>query len=145
MTSEVKTLDLENKVDEESIDTEFERFIEMNDIDLDTEGLDDNTRRDIEADIRKVKRGIKDGRITIDDKGHATVHPRVSKDQKPITFGYLTGNAWMESDRKKGHQDVQKQFAVMGACSRRSVAHFGALRQGDLKYCQAVFSLLADL
>lgn len=126
------------EVDEKTVDREFERWVDMNDLDLGNEGLDENEARDNEKDILRIKRCIRNEKIAIDENGLLQFSP---KDGDIIVFYEPTGVDLAAMDRRKKDHDVSKMFATLGSVTKTSANRFQKMPMSDLKVCMSVITL----
>ena len=136
----------ENKVDKETAESEFNRFINMMDLDLDTADMDVEDLNAFKRQKGKVLRAIEKGSLIINDDGEAVYTPSnpKSKYSEAITFHERTGASLMAMDTKKKNHDVAKTYAVMGDMCNVHQNVFAGLVGNDVKVCEALFALLMD-
>jgi len=116
---------------------ELERWFEANDIDTDTEGMDENDRSDIARQRTLLVRAIEQQRLVIDEEGRAIFTPKSGVD---ITFHECTGAVFIAMDKKKKSSDFGKMFAAMGEITRTSPLTFSKMQNSDLKVCFALMT-----
>lgn len=133
--------DEEHVVDLQSARGEFIRFAKVMRIDLDTTGLDDNTRRDTEKEIRDFVREIQRGSLMIDEEGQPVYTPQVSNRTKPFTFYRPKGGHLVAIDKKQEHAKVAQSFAVLGEVVREPPVMFSNLAYSDTKVLQLILGL----
>lgn len=130
-------------VDEETAAAEFKRFIELWDIDGDTDAMDEDSRDGFEDHRRKLVRGIRAGRIAIDDEGAVVIQLRHSSQLEltEIKLCVPTGNALLTWDKYKERQQVHKLNAFLASMSGQNPATFAKMDARDLKPAMAVATL----
>jgi hypothetical protein len=127
-------------VAKEVAESEFSRFIEAMDLDIDSSSMDAEDLKSFESAKRKILRAIERGQLVIDDKGQPVFAPQMSKTE-PITFYEPTGASFMAMDAKKKGHDVAKMFSVMADMTRRDIKTFSQLANRDFQVCQAIVML----
>lgn len=126
-------------VDKETALADFQRFVEVMDLDLD--GLDDEDKQDVAAHKDLIVDCIRYGKLIVNDNGEPVYTPQRSKNKEPLTFCEPDGAALMEMDRKKSFQDIGKQFAMMASLTKVAPKTFASMKYKDLKVCLAVTAL----
>ena len=136
----------ENKVDKETAEVEFERFVEAMDLDLDTSIMDDEDKTAFTKTKNRLLRAIQKGSLVFNEDGEAVYTPSNSKSkhEKAITFHERTGASLMAMDNKKKGHDVAKTYAVLAEMCKVHPSTFAGLVGTDVKICEAIFSLLMD-
>lgn len=124
-------------VDLETAQDEFERWAEGNDLDLDTTGLDDNDRADMDRNRTLITKAIAKGKLVISDDCNAVFSPKIGGE---ITFYPPTGAAYIAMDKKKKSSDFGKIFASMAEVTRTNAVLFSKMHTQDLKVCIAIWS-----
>lgn len=135
-----------NKIDLETAQLEFERFIEAMDIDADTSMMDAEDLAAFNKQKGRLIRAISSGALVINDDGEAVYTPSNSKSRykDPITFHERTGASLMAMDGKKKGHDVRRTYAVMADMCKVHENVFAGLVGVDIKVCEAIFALLMD-
>jgi len=129
------------KVDSETAENEFNRFVDMMDLDLDATFMDEEDRKGLELQKRRIVRSIQSGALVINDEGEPVFTPQRSNEIEALTFHEPTGSAFMAMDKRKKNEDVSKMYAVMAEMSKVHSNVFSKLKGSDLKVCQAVVTL----
>jgi len=131
-------------IDKETASAELERFALLADLNISTEGLNDDDRSALTAQCDVLVRAIEGGHLTIGDDGEATYTPHraATKDKSPVTFHEPTGADKMAMDRKKDGHNMAKTYAMMESVTRSTPGRFAAMANADLKVCEALFTLL---
>lgn len=135
-----------NVVDKETAEHEFDRFIEMMDLDLDTADMDQEDLNAFNKQKRRILRALEKGTLVINDNGEAVYTPANPKSgyKEPITFHERTGASLMAMDNKKKNHDVAKTYAVLAEMCKVNQKVFASLVGTDVKVCEALFALLMD-
>lgn len=136
----------EDKLDKDTAQAEFDRFVECMDLDLDTSQMDAEDLTAFNRQKGKVLRALQRGNLIINDNGEAVftpTNPR-SKYKEAITFHERTGASLMAMDGKKKNHDVSKTYAVMADMCQVHPNVFAGLVGSDVKLCEALFALLMD-
>lgn len=134
------------KISNEFALVEFDRFVDMMDLDLDTSGMDSEDLTQFTKLKNRVIRAIEKGALVINDDGEAvyTAQNRRTKHKDALTFHERTGASLMAMDGKKKNYDVAKTYAVMADMCKVHPNVFAGLVGIDAKICEALFSLLMD-
>lgn len=130
-------------VDEETAIIEFDRFIEIWEIDGDTAAMDEESREGFEDHKRKLVRGIMRGAILIDGEGLVTIRLKhtTQLELESITLKIPTGEALLRWDKYKDRQNVHKLNALLGAMCGQPPVIFAKMDARDLKPAMAVATL----
>ena len=127
------------KVDQETAELEFERFLEAMDIDADTKAMSEEDRAGFEGQKQTIVMAIRKGRLHVNENGEPVFTPStVDIDGGTLTFYEPSGASYMAMDTKKKGQDVGKMFAMMSDMTKQPAKVFANMKQRDLKVCQAV-------
>jgi hypothetical protein len=121
-------------------ESEFARFAESMDLDLDTARMDAKELDEFKGLKRVVVRAMELGRLVIDEKGQPVYSPQLGE-TKPITFYEPDGAVLMSADKKKAGESVAKLYTAMGAMTKTSAERFASMKARDLKVCQALYLL----
>ena len=122
-------------------EAEFDRFVDIMDLDLSTEGMSADDKRDFTLQRDRIVKAIQVGSLTIDDDGCPVFTPTMVEDANPITFYEPTGASYMAMDRKKAGEDMSKLFATMADMTKTSSGLFSKMKSRDLKVCMAISTL----
>lgn len=135
-----------DKIVLEVAEAEFDRFVELMDLDLDTADMDAEDLTGFNKQKNRIIRAIQRGHLTVNEKGEAVYAPfnPSSKHKEAITFHERTGASLMAMDGKKKNYDVAKTYAIMGSMCKLHQNVFAGLVGSDIKTCEALFSLLMD-
>lgn len=129
----------EYKVDRETAEQEFDRFLDAMDIDGDTAGMTDEDRQGFDGQKQTIVSAIRKGRLYINENGEPVFTPStVEIDGGVITFYEPSGASYMAMDSKKKGHDVAKMYAMMADMTKQPAKVFAKMKQRDLKVCQAV-------
>lgn len=131
----------EPKVSFEVAESEFDRFADLMDLDLDMSKMDEDDKKEFEKQRRRVINAIQSGSLAINDKGEPIFSPARSKGVEPLTFHEPTGAALMAMDRKKKTEDIGKLYAAMGEITKSHANVFSKMAMTDLKICMAITTL----
>jgi hypothetical protein len=121
-------------------ESEFARFAEAMDLDLDVARMDANELDQFKGLKRAVIRAMEFGRLVIDEKGQPIYTPQLG-DTKPITFYEPDGAVLLSSDKKKAGEGTAKMYAQMAAQTKTNADRFANMKGRDLKVCQALYLL----
>lgn len=136
----------ESVVATEMAESEFDRFADCMDLDLDISDMDSEDLTQFTKLKKRIIRAIEKGSLTINEDGEATYTPqnKNSKYKEAITFHERTGASLMAMDGKKKNYDVAKTYAVMADMCKVHQGIFAGLVGIDVKICEALFSVLMD-
>lgn len=125
---------------------EFDRFVEVMDLDLDTAGMDAEDLTAFNKQKSKIIRALERGTLVINESGEAVYTPNnpKTKTTDPITFHERSGASLMAMDGKKKGHDVSKTYAIMADMCKVHPSTFAGMVGNDIKLCEAVFALLMD-
>lgn len=129
------------KIALEVAESEFNRFTDLMDLDVNTEGMSADDKRDFSLQRDRILRAIQNGSLTVNDDGCPIYKPQMADDANPITFYEPTGASYMAMDRKKVGEDMAKLFATMADMSKQSAGLFSKMKSRDLKICMAITTL----
>ena len=130
----------DQKVATDVAESEFERFTEAMDLDVDTSRMDKDEAESFRQLKRKVTRAIENGHLVVDDKGRPVYTPQIG-DKSPITFYEPTGVSLLAVDKKKAGENVAKTYATMADMTQTDAKTFASMNARDLKVCQAIYLL----
>lgn len=128
------------KVAAEVAESEFVRFCESMELDVDLTAMDDEDK----AGFRQAKRRMIDammrGKLVVDDDGQPVYTPSKGN-VAPITFREPTGASLMAMDSKRAGHDVTKMYSTMADLTQESVQRFSKMLNRDLRVCLAITML----
>lgn len=130
----------DQKIATEVAESEFERFAEAMDFDLDAKGMTEEDRTAFAATKHTIVHSMERGDLVIDDKGQPLFTPQLG-DTSTITFFEPSGSTLMAMEHKKKGQDVSKMFTALGEMTKTSAQRFAAMKQRDLRVCLALATL----
>lgn len=133
-----------NKVDAESAEHEFNKFVEAMDLDVDIEHMDAQDLTEFEKTKRRILKAIQSGQITVNSDGELTMIPIRSDMSEPIHFYEPTGATFVEMDRKKDGQNVGKMHNVIASMTKKNPGYIAKLKGSDYKLCTAIAALFLD-
>lgn len=133
----------EGKVNKEQAEKEFNDFIEVMDLDCDTDTMDENDKSGFFDQKRIVIRSVMKGDLVFDDDSQPVFTPahKASSEVGAITFHEPEGSNYMEMDRKKLGHDIAKMHAVMAGMTKKPAKLFASLKGRDHKICVALVTL----
>lgn len=131
-----------DKINKEMAEVEFNRFTEAMDLDVNTEGMSADDKRDFTLQKDRLISAIQKGALVINDNGEPVFTPqRAGGEVNPITFHEPTGASYMAMDRRKVGEDMAKLFATMADVTGTSAGLFSKMKNADLKVCMAIITL----
>jgi len=131
----------EIRVAKEVAEDEFNRFLDVMEIDADSSNMNDEDRQSFEQQKSRVVNAIMYGDMVINESGEPVYTPSRSENKDAITFHEPTGASLMAMDMKKKTQDVSKMFATMADFTATPVKVFAKMKIKDLNVCLAVTTL----
>ncbi len=133
-------------ITKEIAELEFDRFIDLMDIDIDESTLDDEDKTAFNKQKSRMIKSMMRCALVISEDGEAIYTPWKSGDDRssPITFHERTGASVMAADGKKKGHDAAKTYAVMADMTKQNAKLFANLKGPDIKTCEAIFALLMD-
>ncbi len=119
---------------------EFDRFVELWDIDGEVESMDEDSRDGFEDHKRRLCRGLRRGTITLDEEGSVTIQLRwpTLESITEVVCKPPGGGAMLAWDKYKDRQQVHKLNAFLGSMTGQSPAIFARMDGRDLKSVQAI-------
>lgn len=133
-------MDKDIKIDATVAEVEFQRFVDSMDLDINTDGMDDDEKKDLSLQKGRVISAIMRGSLVINDEGEPVFTPQ-REEGEDITFHEPTGAALMAMDRKKQSEEISKMFAAMAAITKTHSKIFSKMKMSDLKVCLAITTL----
>jgi|AntRauTorckE5430_2_1112549.scaffolds.fasta_scaffold00317_7 hypothetical protein len=128
-------------VAKEVAELEFLRFVELMDLDVNTDDMDEDDLKGFNQQKKKLILAIQAGSLIVSDKGEPTYTPQRINDAMAVTFYEPTGSALMAMDRKKKTEDIGKMYALMGEITRTHSNVFSKMKITDVKICMAITTL----
>ena len=130
----------------EVAEQEFDRFLELMDVDLDLAVMDAEDRTAAEKIRRLIVKQIVAGHLTVGDDGEPTYTPWRAKStyKEPITFRERDGGTLTAQDGKKKNAEGAKTYAMMGSLTGLHPGTFSKLKGTDIKVYKSIYTLLMD-
>lgn len=132
---------MENILNLESAELEFDRFVDLMDLDVDMADMDDEDKKDFTLEKGKIVKALQRGSLVISDQGEPIYTPVRSDNKGAITFHEATGASLMAMDRKKKNADVTKMYATMADMTKEPIVRFANMKMFDVKICTAITTL----
>jgi hypothetical protein len=131
------------KVSVEVATSEFEKFAECMDLDLDERDMTGEEKVDFGQLKSQFIRGVQTGHITMNEAGEPTVVFKLPPEGQPtsITFYEPDGAAFLALDKGKKNADISKRYMMMAEICKCQPSLFGKLKNRDLKICQMIIAL----
>ena len=118
---------------------EFNRFLELMDIDNDPSHMSGEDRVNFDKLARTITKAIETGRLVVNDDGEPVFTP--AGFDSPMTFHEPTGATYMSIDRRKDGQNVAKLHAMLADMTKQPPDVFAKMKARDYKVAQAVIML----
>lgn len=133
-------------VAKEVAESEFDRFVDMMDLDVDVSIMDEEDVTAFKKQKSRIIKAMMAGSLVINDKGEAAYVPQHdrSKYKELITFREYSGATGMATDGKKKNQSVAATYAMMADMTGLHTKTFAGLVGSDIKICMAIYLLLMD-
>lgn len=125
----------------EVAEAEFDRFVEVMDIEANTTGMDEEDKKGFLEQKDRIVKAVMSGALIVNDAGEPVYTPARTKDADSLTFHEPTGASLMAMDRKKKTEDVGKMYATMGDMTKTHANTFSKMKMPDLKICMAITTL----
>lgn len=124
----------------DAAEKEFDRWVDAMRLDLESDVIDENDRRDFAADKNRIVKFIKLGAATVDGEGVLSFTPRQvhAKVPETVTFHGFRGADYLATDYKKVTANVGKLFALMAGIAKCEAQAFAQMDGPDVKFCIAV-------
>jgi hypothetical protein len=124
----------------EVAESDFDRFIEAMDIDVDPAFLDDDDKKNLKQARSIFVEAVMEGVLTVDVNGRPVFTPKRGN-TKPITFNEPDGAALLTMDGKKKGHDIAKSYVLLAAITKEPVVRFSNMKQRDLRICSTLLAL----
>lgn len=131
----------DTKVDQQTAEFEFDRFLYTMELETDTGELDEDELKAFNSLRDTFVKAVMAGRLVVNESGEPVYTPVTIEDATPLTFHEPTGAAFMAMDRRKQGEDMAKMAALMGAITKTGPARFSKMGARDWKVCQAITAL----
>jgi hypothetical protein len=130
------------KVDKDTAEREFEKFIERMDLDVSPEGMDNEELASFRDSRRRFIDAVQDGRLCVNDNGEPVFTPGTGNDMSPVTFYEPDGAALLAADSAKKNHDMEKTVLLLCAITKTNKDRFAKMPGRELKVCLAIVALL---
>ena len=121
-------------------ESEFVRFVDSMDLDINTDGMDDDEKKDLSLHKGRFISAIINGSLVINDEGEPVFTPQRGE-HDALTFHEPTGAALMAMDRKKQSEEIGKMYVVAAAMTKTHSKTFSNMKIADLKVCMAITTI----
>lgn len=141
--AEIITMGKNEKINPDMAESEFQRFAEAWDIELDLEGFSSEDKDEYDTQKRRIIRAIMKGRAFISDEGLTVTYELIQPiaETSKIEMNIPKGDAYLAMDKFKEKQGIHKLNAFMAASSKVNPKIFSSMDGRDLKFFQAVTTL----
>lgn len=129
------------KVCNEVAAAEFERWAGAFEIDVSTDGLDDEEIKAFEAFRNKFIKRVEKGALTVDDDGVISFTPR-GDDGDPLTFDEPTGA--LLSARQKNDTEVQAVRRVLASWTGAPPKRFAEMKLREFNFCSELLAFFGS-
>ena len=131
-----------NPVSREVAESDFERFLDAMDIQVNPDKLDDEELDKFDDQKEKIVVSIERGHGVVNDDGIFEYTPHRIPDSETIIFYEGSGESLLASDGKKKNDDFRKLFAIMAKNCKIRPKVFYDMKSSDINVCVAVITLL---
>lgn len=132
----------ENKISIEVAEAEFDRFMDLMDLDNDSKSIDSKDQAEFDKNKDRIIRALMKGSLTINGQGEPVFSPTRSPGIKTdLTFYEPSGATLMAMDRKKEGQNMSKIFSVMDDMTKSPAGTASKLIGNDYKIGLAVVTI----
>ena len=127
-------------MDKQSAEVEFQRFADVQDLDIDTDDMDAEDKSTFDNQKRRLILALMKGSLVINEAGLPvyTPHNPESGDTEAITFHAPGGADFIQMDRKKKNYDITKTHALLASMTHLPETTFLNLKGGDYLMCTAI-------
>jgi len=132
---------MENKINLETAENEFNRFGDSMDLDFDMNLMNEDTKKDFELHKKRIIKCIMDGSLVISENGEPTYTPKMVDGANPITFYEPTGATLSASDGKGKNESFKMMYSSMADMTKQSAGLFSKMKNRDLKVCISLYLL----
>jgi len=134
----------EQKIAREVADTEFDRFVDAMDLEIEPDLMGEDETLSFEKQKRRIIRAIERGALVIDNDGYAVYTPVHMSLDKPLKFAQFNGAALSATDGKKRDARTAQLHAMMAQMTKVGPNTFNKMEGIDTKVCMALVMLLTD-
>jgi hypothetical protein len=135
---------MDKKIAIEVAETEFDRFVNEMDLDVDTKFMNEDERNGFEKQRRRIVNAIAHGNLVIDNDGHAVYTPRNMELDAPLRFEQFGGQTLSATNGKKRDDRAMQLHSMMAEMTKVGPNTFNKMRGVDTKVCMALTMLLMD-
>jgi hypothetical protein len=128
-------------IDPQTAEKEFERFVDLMDLDVDMSGMSTEDRQDFAQQKRRILKAIECGSLIINDNGEPVFTPKRTSDANSLTFHEPTGASLAAMDRTKKDHDITKLYTTMADMTRSTPATFAMMKMPDLQVCMSITTI----
>ena len=137
----------ENKIDEETVEQDWQKFCEEWDIDTNEDEMDEEERNGFKNLRRQIKRSMKKGRLVYNAGDESFTYKFVKpieghgEDGQKINFHRPAGTAYLAIDKYKDNQSSHKLQGIIAICMKKPpkfVSNFDGI---DLKVFAGIINL----
>ena len=127
-------------MDKKTAEAEFERFADIQDLDIDTGEMDAEDKSTFDNQKRRLLLALMKGSLIINEIGLPVYTPHNSESTftDPITFHAPGGADFIQMDRKKKNYDITKTHALLASMTKLPETTFLNLKGGDYLMCTAI-------
>jgi len=129
------------KVAPEVAESEFDRFVEAMDLEVNKEGMDAEDRQSFDNAKAIFLRAVMAGSLVVNDDGEPVFRPTTVEGAEPITFHEPEGANLMAMDTQKRTHDFGKIHHFLAGITRTNPKRFAQMKNRDLKVCHAIAGL----
>ncbi len=126
------------KIDEQTANAEFERFLEEYELDFDTSSMDEDDLKGFESQKALFVKAVQRGRLVLNEDKQPVYK---TSDGIELTFHEPTGANFSSTDATKVKENIRKKNILLGGITKTAPNTFAKMKQRDLKICDALLML----
>jgi hypothetical protein len=136
-----------NKIDKKTAEAEFVSFCEVNDIDCDTDGMDDDDKKSFEPIKRCFIKACMQGRVIVD--GRKIVYTpsdfTVKEFRDPVEIERPDGHAFIAMDGYKETQAIHRLNGFVSAMIGKETKYFSKIDSNDWLFFRGIATLFLSI
>lgn len=134
---------MSEKIDIETAEVEFQRFVDAMHLDVDTESMDADDAKSFRPLKKKIIKALCNGSLVINEQGEPIYTPVNSDNNEPIQFYKMDGSQLMTPSSNGSDQNqMKKLFSIMQSITKKPTGYFSKLAVNpDVKICMAITTL----
>lgn len=131
----------ENKVSKEVAEAEFQKFIDLMDIDANPELMDEDDAKGFTTNKDRFIRGVMRGKVSVNENGEPELRTSRTENVEKLVFFEPSAATLMAMDRKKSGQSMAKMLSLMDDLTKSPAGTCSKLVGDDYKIAMAVTTI----